>query len=146
VTPTWLITGLALGSAPTMGASLDFAVTMWKASSDHTYLLRFHSTPCRSSSSSSQHSDRLEPWSSCWGGALWRPCTFTPIHSLTGPVGQPFASLLVSGLRPDDAQIHNGTRFFLLELYSYINGFQTHRVLVLFWSIEGSGPTESSCF
>ncbi len=28
------------------------------------------------------------------GGALWRPCNFTPIHSLTGPVGQPFASCL----------------------------------------------------
>jgi hypothetical protein len=25
---------------------------------------------------------------------LWRPCSFTPIHSLTGPVGQPFASCL----------------------------------------------------
>ncbi len=23
---------------------------------------------------------------------LWRPCSFTPLHSLTGPVGQPFAS------------------------------------------------------
>ncbi len=44
-------------------------------------LLRFNSTPCRFSSSS-QHSDRLEPRSSCWGGgALWRPCNFTPRHS-----------------------------------------------------------------
>jgi hypothetical protein len=25
---------------------------------------------------------------------LWRPCNFTTIHSLTGPVGQPFASCL----------------------------------------------------
>ncbi len=25
---------------------------------------------------------------------MWRPCNFTPIHSLTGPVGQPFASCL----------------------------------------------------
>ncbi len=25
---------------------------------------------------------------------LWRPCNFTPTHSLTGPVGQPFASRL----------------------------------------------------
>ncbi len=31
-----------------------------------------------------------------WGGGgdLWRPCIFTQIHSLTGPVGQPFASRL----------------------------------------------------
>jgi hypothetical protein len=25
---------------------------------------------------------------------LWRPCNFTPAHSLTGPVAQPFASRL----------------------------------------------------
>jgi hypothetical protein len=37
---------------------------------------------------------------------LWRPCSFTPIHSLTGPVGQPFASCLegptvcVPGMHP----------------------------------------------
>jgi hypothetical protein len=29
----------------------------------------------------------------CWGGALWRACNHNSfIHSLTGPVGQPFAS------------------------------------------------------
>jgi hypothetical protein len=29
----------------------------------------------------------------CWGGALWRACNLTALtHSLTGPVGQPFAS------------------------------------------------------
>ncbi len=28
------------------------------------------------------------------GGAVWRPCSFTPIHCLTGPVGQLFASHL----------------------------------------------------
>ncbi len=29
----------------------------------------------------------------CWGGALWRACNLTAfIHSLIGPVGQPFAS------------------------------------------------------
>jgi hypothetical protein len=56
-------------------------------------LPQFHSTPCRSSSSS-QHSDRLEPLSSCWEGALWRPCNFIPLYSLTGSVGQLFASHL----------------------------------------------------
>jgi hypothetical protein len=53
----------------------------------------FHSTPYRSSSSS-QHSDRLNPPVNLLGGgggALWRPCSFTPIHSLTGPMGQLFA-------------------------------------------------------
>jgi hypothetical protein len=51
-------------------------------------LSRFHYTPCRSSSFS-QHRDRLAHWSSCWGGggALWRPCNFTPTHSLTGTMG-----------------------------------------------------------
>jgi hypothetical protein len=29
----------------------------------------------------------------CWGGAQWRACNQTALtHSLTGPVGQPFAS------------------------------------------------------
>jgi hypothetical protein len=54
---------------------------MWKASCDHTYHPRFHSTPYWPSSSS-QHSDRLELRSCCWGGALWRPYNFTQIHSL----------------------------------------------------------------
>jgi hypothetical protein len=64
----------------------------------------FHSTPCRSSSS--QHSDQLEPRSSCWGGAMWRPCYFGPLRSLNGPVGQQFASRLggqqvhVPGMHP----------------------------------------------
>jgi hypothetical protein len=81
-------------------ASLGFNV---KSQCDHTSFFRFHSAPCRSSSSS-QHSDWLEPWSSCWWEALWRPCNFPPIHSLTGPVGQPFASCLGgSGSRPGDA-------------------------------------------
>jgi hypothetical protein len=35
---------------------------------------------------------------------LWRTCSFTPIHSLTGPVGQPFASCLGgSSSGPGDA-------------------------------------------
>jgi hypothetical protein len=38
------------------------------------------------------------------GGVLWRPCSFTPIHSLTGPVGQPFASPLWGSISwPGDA-------------------------------------------
>ncbi len=53
---------------------------------------------------------------------LWRPCNFTPIHSLTGPVDQPFASCL------GDQQFasrrcthsHNGTGFLLLALSRYI--------------------------
>jgi hypothetical protein len=29
----------------------------------------------------------------CWGGALWRACNLTAFtHSLTDPVGQPFAT------------------------------------------------------
>ncbi len=41
-----------------------------------------------------QCSDQLDARSSCLEGALWRPCNFIPIHSLTGPMGQPFASRL----------------------------------------------------
>ncbi len=56
--------------------------------------------PCRVFSSS-KHSDRLNPPVRLLGEAPWRPCSFTPIHSLTGPVGQPFASRLGgSGSRP----------------------------------------------
>ncbi len=34
-----------------------------------TCLPQFYSAPCKSSSSS-QHSDQLEPWSSCWGSPV----------------------------------------------------------------------------
>ncbi len=111
--PTWYDHWLC---RPSVGASLGFAPTMWKADgfialqwalhyasrrwcgkltwSHITCLPWFHSDPCRSSSSS-QHSDRLEPRSCCWGGggALWRPCSFTP-NDLTSPLGQLFASPL----------------------------------------------------
>jgi hypothetical protein len=84
------------------------------------YLPRFHSTPCRSSSSL-QHSDRLEPRSSCWRGALWRPSNFTPTHSLPGPVGQLFASRHreqhFASRGCTDTQ--NGTGFLLLAMSGY---------------------------
>jgi hypothetical protein len=49
------------------------------------------------------------------GGALWRPCNFTPIHSLTGLVGQPFASCLGDQRFSSWGCIHthNGTLFLL---------------------------------
>ncbi len=79
----------------------------------------FHSTPCRSFSSS-QHSDQLEPQSTCWGGALWRPRNFKSLHRLTGLVGQPFASHIgVSGSRPGNVQTYSGTGFLLLVLSRY---------------------------
>ncbi len=38
------------------------------------------------------------------GGGIWRPWSFTTIHNLTGPVGQPFASCPGgSSSRPRDA-------------------------------------------
>ncbi len=38
---------------------------------------------------------------------LWRPCSFIPIHSLTGAVGHPFASWQGgSSSRPGDASTH----------------------------------------
>jgi hypothetical protein len=53
---------------------------------------------------------------------LWRSCNFTPIHSLTGPVGQPFASHLRSQRFTSQGctQSYNGTGFPLLELSRYI--------------------------
>ncbi len=52
---------------------------------------------------------------------LWRPCNFTPTHSLTGPVSQPFASRL-GGQRfayLGCTHSHTGTRFLLLVLSRY---------------------------
>ncbi len=95
-----------------VGASLGFTPTMWTADLI-TWLPRFHSTPCRSSSSSSQYSYRLEPRSNCWVGALWISGNFTSPHILTGPVGQPFASHL-GGQRcasRECTHTYNGTRF-----------------------------------
>jgi hypothetical protein len=47
---------------------------------------------------------------------MWRPFNFTPIHSPTGPVGQPLLPVYgVSASRPGDAQTHNGTGFLLLR-------------------------------
>ncbi len=43
---------------------------------------------------------------------------FTPLHSLTGPVGQPFASRL-GGQLPGDEQTHNRTGFLRLTLSRY---------------------------
>jgi hypothetical protein len=40
---------------------------------------------------------------------FWRPCSFTPIHSLTGPMVKPFASSSGgSGSRPGDAPAQGG--------------------------------------
>jgi hypothetical protein len=53
---------------------------------------------------------------------LWRPYNFTPTHSLTGPVGQLFASCL-GGQRFASwgcTKIHNKTGFLLLALSCYI--------------------------
>jgi hypothetical protein len=48
----------------------------------------------------------------CVMAKLWRSCSFTPIYSLTGPVGQWFASRLGgSNSRPRDAPTYNGTGF-----------------------------------
>jgi hypothetical protein len=99
-----------LASLPLVDASLGSMPTMWKADgfvalhyvlcTDDVKSQRDHTThvfprsiplPCRSSSSL-QHSDWLEPQSSCWEGAPVE--ALQPIHSLTGPVGQAFASHL----------------------------------------------------
>ncbi len=51
---------------------------------------------------------------------MWTPCNSTPTHSLTGPVGQPFASCL-GGQRFafwGCTHSHNGTGFLPLALVS----------------------------
>ncbi len=55
------------------------------------------------------------------GGVLWSPCNLTPIHSLTGPLGQPFASHL-GGLQLASqgcTHSHSGTWFLFLALSHY---------------------------
>ncbi len=46
----------------------------------------------------------------CWGGALWKACNLTAfIDSLTGPVGQPFASCNDGpGFNPQGVLMWNG--------------------------------------
>ncbi len=48
---------------------------------------------------------------SCWGGALWRACNHTAcVHSLTGAVGQPFASRYEGpGFNPQGGNPQGGT-------------------------------------
>jgi hypothetical protein len=50
--------------------------------------------------------------------AQWRPCSFTPIHSLTGPVSQSFASHVGGG----------GAKVPVLGMHP---GLQWNRVLLL---------------
>ncbi len=60
---------------------------------------------------------RLTKWMVC------RPCNFNPIHSLTGKLGQVFASRL-GGKRFASwggTHSHNGTKFLLFTLSSYID-------------------------
>ncbi len=75
----------------------SWGLFMWKASCDHTCLPRFHSMQVLLLLLATQWLVRA-PIKLLGGGgeALWGPCNFTPIHSLTGLVGQPFASRLSS--------------------------------------------------
>jgi hypothetical protein len=70
---------------------------------------------------------------------LWMPCNFTAIHSLTGPVGQPFASCL-GGQRFASwgGKTHNGTRFLQLVLSRYIGDPDVIRTV--------ASPPFSGCF
>jgi hypothetical protein len=116
-----VITGLVLGSAPTMGSFTRLRARQCEKPpvTIHAYL-QFHSTPCRSSSSS-QHSDQLEPRSSCLGGSPVETLQFhssTQSHWSSGstiascPGSQRFAS---RGCTCS----HNGIGFHLLALSNY---------------------------
>jgi hypothetical protein len=47
---------------------------------DHTSLTYPGSIPLAAGPSSLQHTDWSEPLSICWGGALWRPCSYRFIY------------------------------------------------------------------
>ncbi len=53
---------------------------------------------------------------------VWRPCNFTPIHGLTRPVGQLFATRLGGQqfMSRGCTHSHNGTGFLLLAMSRYI--------------------------
>jgi hypothetical protein len=53
---------------------------------------------------------------------MWQPCNVTPIHSLTGPIGQSFAPHLGSQQFSywGCTHSHNGTGFLQLALSRYI--------------------------
>ncbi len=62
----------------------------------------------------------------CWVGALWRACNLTTfIHSLTGPVGQPFASPHDGpGFNPGGYLFETGILLLALSRYNrVINSF-----------------------
>ncbi len=71
------------------------------------------------------------------GGALWRPCYFTSLHSLTGPVGQPFASHL--GVQRFESRGCTNSQWnqvtpVSMSRYKYV--LETYTLLVpTFWSI-----------
>ncbi len=113
-------------------------------SSHITCLPRFHSAPCRSPSSSSQHSDQLDPPVKLQGGGPvdglhWRPCSFTPIHSLTGLLGQLFVSCLGDkGSHPRDAPRIPWNWVLLLAMSRY-------STIILHWGSDGSLVVTPDC-
>jgi hypothetical protein len=61
------------------------------------------------------------------GGALWRPCFFTPIHSLTGPVGQPLTSRL-------------GGQWFASRICTFTSTSETGSLLLAMSHYRGTFP------
>jgi hypothetical protein len=94
----------------------------------------FYFAPCRSPSFS-QHIDWLNPPVKLLGGGgvLWRLCSFTPVHSLTGPVGQPFASHL-GELRFPAMHPHFWNWDLLLAMSHYRSKFYVHSVAMVAYS------------
>ncbi len=96
VTPMWLITGLALGSVPTMGSFTrhhpdDVKSQLWSHIAFPGSIPLLAGPPPPHNTVTGQSPSQVAVGG---GGDLWRPCNFSPPHSLTGPVGQPFASHL----------------------------------------------------
>jgi hypothetical protein len=91
-------------------------LTMCKANVIITCLPQFHSAPGRSSSFS-QHSDRSEPRSSCWGGG--------------GPCGGPAASLQFTVYWSRMSTVCFATRGVALRVPGMQPRLQWNRVLLL---------------
>ncbi len=123
----------SLALLPFSGQSQGFAPTMWKADSFVAFT-RLCADDVQSQHDNQSQHHMPSPFPFCYlqvilplaiqwlirapvkllGGAVWRPCSFTLIHCLTGPVGQLFASRL-GGQRfasQGCTHTHNWTRFF----------------------------------
>jgi hypothetical protein len=97
-----------------------FSCTEHKQHTCHVVVVESHEQPIPGKVLLMQWSDKLTPPAQL-KSILWRPCNFTPTHSLTGPMGKPFASHLGGQQFVSLGCTHsrNGAGFLLLALSRY---------------------------